>query len=466
MKYEWTATPLLKEIASQDLVPRYCPKAKIPSSLDELVDAARPGAVASDGLRDCLIALYYLSKNWSFTQQPLYDELKEFQARIDFARTFSLACVSLVPWAFVFYFAAFALQIWTRRTQAAATFPAFEKILFGGKVGPSALQRLSLHVLAAAIVLAAGVTCMWAFDAHVLGEDSRPIWAQYWFGCVSGLVTLGFLLVLKREWHRDWPGLRRSGARMAALAVVLVVLHLAGYYAYAWDEAEYAKRAYGYFVTHAALEPRRPTAAPVAVHWFRDSAEQQAVYLEIYRAAAAAVESRRARLAAGTQWGVVLDVDETVLDNSDYQQQIAVAAIAYEPASFDTWVRMKHATALPGVQSFLGAVKAQGGKIVLVTNRRMAQCAATEDNLRAVRIPFDAVLCDAVGDGNKTGRFREVLAGTAATAPLKILAWIGDNIDDFPDHNQKNKGKPSEFGDDYFVLPNPMYGSWTTNSYR
>jgi predicted secreted acid phosphatase len=44
--------------------------------------------------------------------------------------------------------------------------------------------------------------------------------------------------------------------------------------------------------------------------------------------------------------------------------------------------------------------------------------------------------------------------------PLKVVLWMGDNIRDFPALTQVSAGSPEEFGTRYFVLPNPMYGSW------
>jgi len=49
---------------------------------------------------------------------------------------------------------------------------------------------------------------------------------------------------------------------------------------------------------------------------------------------------------------------------------------------------------------------------------------------------------------------------------LNVIAYVGDNIQDFPGLSQANPGDSSHFGQDFFVLPNPMYGSWVGNIYR
>ncbi len=42
------------------------------------------------------------------------------------------------------------------------------------------------------------------------------------------------------------------------------------------------------------------------------------------------------------------------------------------------------------------------------------------------------------------------------------MAFLGDNIFDFPGMSQASKDEASlsAFGERFFLLPNPMYGSW------
>lgn len=205
---------------------------------------------------------------------------------------------------------------------------------------------------------------------------------------------------------------------------------------------------------------------PDSVHWYRDSAEQRAIYVETYRAAAASVRSLSKGLTARS-WAVILDVDETVLDNSDYQKRQALAGQGFDPKTWEAWINERHATALPGAKEFIDSVTDQlHGHVIFVTNRLQSQCAATEDNLRAQGIRYDRILCDAVGDGNKNPRFRAVAEGGAGEAQ-SVLLWVGDNIQDFPGLSQANaSAESSQFGVRYFVLPNPMYGSWMKNPPR
>ena len=73
---------------------------------------------------------------------------------------------------------------------------------------------------------------------------------------------------------------------------------------------------------------------------------------------------------------------------------------------------------------------------------------------------------DTGSPSDKNPRFAAVAAGTtpAGGPPVHVIAYLGDNILDFPALSQaaarKDDGLLAPFGVNYFVLPNPMYGSW------
>jgi predicted secreted acid phosphatase len=115
-------------------------------------------------------------------------------------------------------------------------------------------------------------------------------------------------------------------------------------------------------------------------------------------------------------------------------------------------------------------VRALGGKVAIVTNRSAAECPDTEAVFRAHGLAYDAMLCKPdAGPGDKNPRFEAVARGTtpAGLPPLGVVAFFGDNIQDFPGRSQALRQEPDEafadFGARFFVLPNPMYGSWEKN---
>ena len=212
-----------------------------------------------------------------------------------------------------------------------------------------------------------------------------------------------------------------------------------------------------------------PFRAPEAIRWSRDSAEHRALFLQVYRGATAHVEREAADRAAGS-WAVVLDADETVIDNSLYQLERAQAGKPFDAESWRTWCARREATPLPGAAAFLSRVRALGGRIAIVSNRTVAECPDTEAVFLAHGLAYDVMLCKPdEGPSDKNARFEAVARGTtpAGLPPLDVVAVVGDNIQDFPGLSQAIRKQGDDafapFGARFFVLPNPMYGSWERN---
>lgn len=218
----------------------------------------------------------------------------------------------------------------------------------------------------------------------------------------------------------------------------------------------------------ASATGTRTPSLPNDIHWARNSAEHRAIFHEVYRAAS----ERLATLISGHprgSWGVILDADETVLDNSDYQRSRAAAGGRFDAISWNVWVMQGRAPALPGAIPFTALVHQLGGRVVIVTNRDDSQCSITRANLAGDGILADLVLCRTT-TSDKNPRFESVQHGTAASGlpALAVLEWLGDNIQDFPMLDQSSRADDSDaafsrFGDSYFAFPNPMYGSWEAN---
>jgi len=216
-----------------------------------------------------------------------------------------------------------------------------------------------------------------------------------------------------------------------------------------------------------APTPAIGASYPTELRWVRTSAEYRALMLQTFRAAGRQLVIASRGLATGS-WAVILDADETVLDNSEYQKRLGAAHARYSDSSWALWVRESAAPAVPGAVEFTRRVHALGGLVAIVTNRAEPLCEVTRKNLTEVGIPADLVLCQTPGVSDKNPRFRLIESGSARPGipPLKVLAWVGDNIQDFPMLTQGARNDPArlaEFGVRYFALPNPMYGSWEKN---
>ena len=234
----------------------------------------------------------------------------------------------------------------------------------------------------------------------------------------------------------------------------------------------------------AASQPRTPappqtpttprTAAPGTpartlpndLKWVRDAAEYQALFLQTYRAATARVEQQAPSRTRGS-WAVVLDADETIISNLPYQIERGRQGLGYTSESWNAWVKRREATPLPGAAAFLSRVRELGGRIAIVTNRLGSECDDTEAVFRAHALVYDVMLCRPDGTpSDKNARFASVARGQAfgTSAAIDVVAYVGDNILDFPGLTQQirksgERGFP-EFGVRFFILPNPMYGSW------
>ena len=226
----------------------------------------------------------------------------------------------------------------------------------------------------------------------------------------------------------------------------------------------------------AVVPPPAPVGAAALTPWPRDlllartAAEHHALFVQGFRAARERLAEVARGRAAGT-WAVIVDADETLVDNSEYQRRLHLRGASFDSLSWDAWVRERAATALPGATDYVTAVRQLGGRVVVVTNREDDVCDPTRENLRSLGLTVDLVLCRR-GVSDKNPRFESVRAGTAGGGlpALEVIQWVGDNIQDFPSLTQRAREQGSAafalFGDRYFILPNPMYGSFERNPPR
>ena len=222
-----------------------------------------------------------------------------------------------------------------------------------------------------------------------------------------------------------------------------------------------------------------------AVAWVQTSAEYRAICETVYRAATdkldaalkekhwdALVPEERGNAATGLKPAVVLDVDETVLDNSPYQARLVRNGKEYDEVTWDQWVAEKKAKPVPGVVDFAKAANAKGVTLLYVSNRAVHLKDATIANLKAVGLPVadDSVflglgtVVEGCEQNGSEKNCRRLLAGRE----YRVLMQFGDQLGDFvqvvPNTREGRGALYGEyedwFGERWFMLPNPTYGSW------
>ena len=232
-----------------------------------------------------------------------------------------------------------------------------------------------------------------------------------------------------------------------------------------------------------------------AVVWLQTSAEYAAVSTGIYTTATARL--REIASSEGDRvpgMAIVMDIDETVLDNSRYQGQLVLDDAAYDSNNWDAWVALRAAEAVPGAVDFIRTSQSLGFHVVFITNRPCrARPAAVEDcpqaedtrvNLEDIGVDTRSTTLWLMGD-RPSERCRALLSeaeqvdGTWSSDKTSrreclrldydIAMLFGDQLGDFTEANDSPKGASgramsalyAEFwGKAWFMLPNPTYGGW------
>ncbi|MGU9820719.1 5'-nucleotidase, lipoprotein e(P4) family [Pseudomonas sp. LF090] len=225
-----------------------------------------------------------------------------------------------------------------------------------------------------------------------------------------------------------------------------------------------------------------------AVLWTQTSIEHELIYRQLFANATRQLDVALAdptwdalpfppRNLTGLPPAVVVDIDETLLDNVPLNARDIINNQVYSYDRWNTWVDQAKAQALPGAVAFLQAAEQKGIKVYYLTNREHSQVAATVANLRLRGFPVDSdeqVLaastptghCESAGYGKNCRR--QWVANHA-----RVLLMAGDSLGDFvqAEHNtladQRKAVAPyvNWLGQRWFLLPNPSYGNWYSAPY-
>ena len=239
-------------------------------------------------------------------------------------------------------------------------------------------------------------------------------------------------------------------------------------------------------------QPPAPDQRPVVAHeamlgtlWMQHATEYRALTLQTYRAArrmldvALADKSWTASLEQEGDFtskppAIILDIDETVLDNSTYEARQARNLRTFQPTEWRRWTSEKAAQPVPGAVELCQYAASKGVTVFFLSNRDddgttylTGERADTLANLQQAGFPVseERLLLTNRGKGwtsDKVSRRKFVAAS------YRVLLLFGDDLNDFVNVRGLNiaqrtdKARPYEsyWGERWFALPNPTYGSF------
>lgn len=167
---------------------------------------------------------------------------------------------------------------------------------------------------------------------------------------------------------------------------------------------------------------------------------------------------------------VIVDADETMIDNSAFQARNIRDHASYSVPRWEAWANERRARLMPGALEFARRAEALGVTVFYVTNRGHAgEFDATAENLHALGFPLrdDRSNLFLMGDPrapehDKGSRRRWI------GERHRVLLMLGDNLGDFLDGSRADMAARDRlmapyqgwWGERWIMLPNPAYGSW------
>ncbi len=233
----------------------------------------------------------------------------------------------------------------------------------------------------------------------------------------------------------------------------------------------------------ASDEVGRPYALELlnSVLWMQTAGEWRALTRQTYRQGErmldAALEDptwtaalEQAEDASELPPAVILDVDETVLDNSAFEARLITQDATFQTDAWNEWCRLEQALPIPGAVEFTQYAAERGVTVFYLTNRRHEVEEATRRNLEKHGFPLDpdedTLYTRAEREewdvSDKSGRRAEI------ASRYRVLLLFGDDLNDFvtgsraslEERNALVEEHDGYWGNRWFVLPNPAYGGW------
>jgi 5'-nucleotidase (lipoprotein e(P4) family) len=166
---------------------------------------------------------------------------------------------------------------------------------------------------------------------------------------------------------------------------------------------------------------------------------------------------------------VIVDIDESILDNSAYQAWMVLKDTTFEAKTWNAYVNTVTSLPIPGAVEFARYADSKGVKVFYVSNRVAEEEPATRKNLEKFGFPLggavDTMLMTRKQPdwGSAKGTRRAFVAKS-----YRILLNIGDNFGDFVDEYRGSEAERQKlmeqhkdrWGREWIMIANPAYGSF------
>lgn len=201
-----------------------------------------------------------------------------------------------------------------------------------------------------------------------------------------------------------------------------------------------------------------------AIQWLVNSGESEALQHQAYNLATTMLKEK-ATIKTEKPNAVILDIDETVLNNFGSTIGDYLTKEGYSKERFTAWCSEERATPIAGASEFLNTAKELGVEVFYISNRYSEDLEHTINNMKKLGLPnadADHILVK-TESSNKADRVASV------EEKYNVLMFVGDNLNDFPEgFDKKTNAERKEmvdsieekFGHDYIIIPNPAYGDW------
>jgi 5'-nucleotidase (lipoprotein e(P4) family) len=209
----------------------------------------------------------------------------------------------------------------------------------------------------------------------------------------------------------------------------------------------------------------------MATLWMQASAEYRAICYQSFNWARMNLDAFMAVYQGTKPVAVVVDCDETIIDNTEYEAFLVGNDFGYSSKTWTPWMAAARATAVPGALEFLNYAKEKGVEIFYITNRKAVGYDGTVKNMKALGFPYvdQKHLLVRTDTSDKQAR-RDIVA-----KDYEIAFFMGDNLNDFMsvfrkgtvDQRAEEVDKIKDtWGKKFIVLPNPTYGGWEGALYK